>query len=491
MGGNAEMTEKNGRNSLTIELLRDRGFNLGALIFMLILAITETIMAYSQDPVIMTSGNQPGIWIDVCVTWGCLVLFFICMMNLKTATPPMLVFAELTWISSFSAMVDGMSYIVDCVPGLEVINFIYSSLSFLTGPTLAYVFLHFVVNEKSNVTRRMINIVRISTVAFVIDIVFVILGCIFGWMFTIEPGNVYTEYNNALFVVYPLAQLLVCLLIILISRDFKAGDKLLMSIFAVAPIVTTLISNSTEIYFNIHHMVLIMIMMLMYGMLYTKRNEEMLRKDISEVRRQELERQKNMDIIEALSEDFDYVSMVTIGETVEKDVVTECRIDTRLEEIIPNWKEETRFGERLKILRDRVVHKDDREHFGQMAKRNVVLDKLKTYGSHFINFRAILNGRELYYQLKFMPIYNDEGEIEGFVAGVHNVDAETRQEMESREQIERIVKIQTDELKEKNSSLNKMNEGIVELLGNITEGRDDESGVHVQSVKKYTYLLAR
>lgn len=491
MNENNISMEKTNSNKWISNLLRNPKFNLGALVFLLALTINETIMVFSQNQDNLRIENLPGIWADLCATWICLLLYFICMLNLKSATNSMLVFAELVWISSFSAMVDGMSYIVDLQPGLHIANYLYTMFAFMTGPTLAYVFLHFVACEKKTCTRKLVNLIKICTVLFAVNIVFVIYCSFSGLLFSIEPGNEYVENYVFLCYFYPIIQLLICLVIIFASKDFKPGDKVVMGLFAVIPIFDTLLSVEETFYYSVHHSLLVLIMILMYGMLYTKRNEEMLINSIYEERKQEQERQKNMDIIEALSGDFDYVSMITLGEDIAGDTVTEFRSTGIIEKHLPTWKEQELFGEKLKLFRDKVIHKDDRDHFTKLARREAILENLRARGVHFVNFRAILNDKELYYQMKFMPFLDDNGEIEGCVVGLHNVDVETRREMETREQIERIVKVQTDELKDKNSSLNKMNEGIVELLGSITEGRDSESGAHVQNIKKYTYILAR
>lgn len=66
-------------------------------------------------------------------------------------------------------------------------------------------------------------------------------------------------------------------------------------------------------------------------------------------------------------------------------------------------------------------------------------------------------------------------------------EKETRQ----RENLEKLIKSNTQELYEKNLSLQKTNEEIVELLGNVVEMRDADSGQHIKRVKTFSYILAQ
>ena len=54
-----------------------------------------------------------------------------------------------------------------------------------------------------------------------------------------------------------------------------------------------------------------------------------------------------------------------------------------------------------------------------------------------------------------------------------------------------LIKKQSEELLAKNLELTRVNDDMVELLGNVVELRDRESGEHVIRVKTYTNILAR
>lgn len=61
---------------------------------------------------------------------------------------------------------------------------------------------------------------------------------------------------------------------------------------------------------------------------------------------------------------------------------------------------------------------------------------------------------------------------------------------ELKNNLQKTVDSQTEELVEKNKRLHRINTDIIELLGNIVEARNQESGEHVIRVKGYTRILA-
>ena len=58
-------------------------------------------------------------------------------------------------------------------------------------------------------------------------------------------------------------------------------------------------------------------------------------------------------------------------------------------------------------------------------------------------------------------------------------------------QLELMIVERTSEIQAKNKTLNRINEDIIEMLGDITEARDIESGEHIRRVKGFTHILAR
>jgi len=63
--------------------------------------------------------------------------------------------------------------------------------------------------------------------------------------------------------------------------------------------------------------------------------------------------------------------------------------------------------------------------------------------------------------------------------------------IEKGEMTERALVRRTSELRERNRELQQTNDEIIEMLGNVVEMRNQESGQHIQRVKAFTRVLAR
>ncbi len=69
---------------------------------------------------------------------------------------------------------------------------------------------------------------------------------------------------------------------------------------------------------------------------------------------------------------------------------------------------------------------------------------------------------------------------------------ESRDELEAaREEANTVLEVRTSELRERNEALRKLSNDVIDLLGEVVEGRDGESGTHIQRVKAFTSILAK
>ncbi|HJJ27932.1 MAG TPA: HD domain-containing protein [Methanocorpusculum sp.] len=68
--------------------------------------------------------------------------------------------------------------------------------------------------------------------------------------------------------------------------------------------------------------------------------------------------------------------------------------------------------------------------------------------------------------------------------------AEAKATRDENEKLEALVCERTADLKEKNLALVRMSEDVVELLGDVVESRDVESGAHIKRVKGFARILA-
>lgn len=200
--------------------------------------------------------------------------------------------------------------------------------------------------------------------------------------------------------------------------------------------------------------------------------------------------QKEEAVISALSGDFECVNYIILRENSDNDQLIPFRTSEKLKSIIPGWEDERSFHNRLELLIHYVGLPEDVKNFRQQTRRHVILEHLKHEPAYYVNARASVLGNVQYFQLKFLADRDSDGKLIGLVVGIHSIDDEMRQEMATRERIQKRVDEKTLELQQKNEELAKVNSRIIEMVGNIVESRDEESGNHINRVKYYTRCLA-
>lgn len=203
------------------------------------------------------------------------------------------------------------------------------------------------------------------------------------------------------------------------------------------------------------------------------------------------ESKKEMAVINELTRDFEYVDYVELGDSMDSDITTHYRESKAMLRNIPEWKATNTFHDRLVALADNFIVKQEREFFLERTRRDVILSHLERTPAYFVDFRGKLDGFEKFYQIKFTIDKDEDGVFRGIVVGLHCVDDQMSRELEVRREIEKIIRIQTEKLREKNLALTQMTEDMVDFLGVVTESRDISSGQHVKRVKRFSSILAQ
>lgn len=213
--------------------------------------------------------------------------------------------------------------------------------------------------------------------------------------------------------------------------------------------------------------------------------------EIDEEYREQLRRQA---ILTGLTNDFDCVSYIDLDDDC---AVKSYRVTPFFLQRIPDWLEIRDFDALRRVYCERVVVPEDRERFLQETEREFVVDHLHRESAHFSTFRIRDSEGERYYQIKFTGSYADNV-LHGIAVGCRNADEQTRAEIQLRErlyqaneQAEKTIMRRTAELRDRNRELSRTNEEIIELLGDVVEMRDRDSGEHIFRVKIFTRALTQ
>lgn len=370
--------------------------------------------------------------------------------------------------------------------------FVSSTVFFVGAALTGYIWMNYVLTFLGGQIKRPIvfRIITLAIVAFQLVLLEVNIqtGCIFkvGMDGAYVPG----PYRRFLFV----AQFAVYVIIAVISAIYffnSTGAKkkrfLAVFVFEFAPIITGILQRiyPDAPFYSIGYALACLVIFIF---IVTVMNEER----VNAIAHAEIEEEskRNLAVIADLSGDFIYVSYVELTANRMGDITLMYRESDYLADRIRGWKETKTFHDILELLTDYFVYLPDKERFHEATRRRVIIENLLDEDTYYVVFRTKIDGDVEHYQLKFTANRNGD-EIEGFVVGLHNISNQISGELKEQEKLEHMVQVRTVELQDKNNELSKMNEEIIELLGNVTEARDAESGEHIRRVKGFTNIMAR
>ncbi|MCQ2409536.1 MAG: ATP-binding protein [Clostridia bacterium] len=157
----------------------------------------------------------------------------------------------------------------------------------------------------------------------------------------------------------------------------------------------------------------------------------------SEIKRKE-SAERDAAVIQGLADDFGCIIYASYEDFEE----VQYRIDPLFEKNIPGWTKINKFDERLDKLIGTIMHPDDREVFRAATRSDVVRKAVERDNVYFVNFRTLINGEITYYQCKFAK--DEQHKDTHVIAGFHNVDAETKREMDALDRANSASKAKTD-----------------------------------------------
>ncbi len=193
-------------------------------------------------------------------------------------------------------------------------------------------------------------------------------------------------------------------------------------------------------------------------------------------------------IISTPTKDLACMDYVHLNTNKEIDLVELFKANEELKRNIPEWEAERNFCKRLALLCGKVVP-EEREAFRKKTRYDVVIEQLNNMPAYRVEAKVISDEEIKYIQIEFSGDRDDDGKLRGCIASISKLNESRIKEMKYNEVVNKIINIQEDELRQKNLQLDKTNEQIVSLLGNIVERRDETSGQHINRVKRYTYVL--
>lgn len=198
-------------------------------------------------------------------------------------------------------------------------------------------------------------------------------------------------------------------------------------------------------------------------------------------------------VISSLAIEYDYVACVNM----KKHDVILYRVSKLFETLYDEIDKNLTEDERIRLFFKQVVYEDDWPGFQRSVEDEKIKNELSVCPSYEVFFRIKISGELYYYKLRFTASGSDPDSI---IVGLISFDEQARAQIRHKEdadarviiekQFEVLITERTSEIQAKNKALNRINEEIIELLGDVTEARDSESGQHIRRVKGFTHILA-
>ena len=153
---------------------------------------------------------------------------------------------------------------------------------------------------------------------------------------------------------------------------------------------------------------------------------------LQEKRRQEEAEKRQMELIHALSIDFNLVYFFDL----DSGMGMPLRIN---EDDIPTFEfshsRKVSMRQSLDRYIEEFVYEEDREMMREASSQEMLKKELEKKDLYYVNYRVADEGRMKYYQMKVVRTGADDGN-RGIVIGFRSVDAETREEMKKKSLLE-------------------------------------------------------
>lgn len=148
-------------------------------------------------------------------------------------------------------------------------------------------------------------------------------------------------------------------------------------------------------------------------------------------------------VVANLLGNYDEIVYVSVHKNVFSDTVDVYRESEDFSKYIPGWHENKNVFDRINLLKEWIVPKEDAEKFDEEVRRDVVLKALRESSAYICNFRGEINGEIRNYQLRFRAAEMDGNIVKSYVCGINNTDRELDAEKEAeleRRQTEAVIR---------------------------------------------------
>ncbi len=159
---------------------------------------------------------------------------------------------------------------------------------------------------------------------------------------------------------------------------------------------------------------------------------------VKDVSAEIMQSKREEEIVRALSNEYESIAVVHFDKNKKNDkVVVHSRVSEDVAALVDSdTLVEENFSTKLDFLMQ-YIHPDDKERFYAETRREAMFASFAENITHVIDFRMMKpEGDYAFYQMRFVPIRDDENRIYGMIACVRSTDSEIRKEVGARQELE-------------------------------------------------------
>ena len=142
-------------------------------------------------------------------------------------------------------------------------------------------------------------------------------------------------------------------------------------------------------------------------------------------------------VFKTLTDEYEMIDYISIGENKLEDSITNYW-RSAYTPLDGKWTKCRTIHDMLEGFREGVVWPLDRDRFYRETRRETVLASFAKGLPHVVNFQAVVNGKPLHYQLRFVQVPTRSSRLE-IVAACRSIEAEVRKELHHEALIKALI----------------------------------------------------
>ncbi|MCQ2501682.1 MAG: serine/threonine-protein phosphatase [Lachnospiraceae bacterium] len=233
----------------------------------------------------LVSSSVGNCTADVVGMLVLLMLFFSCVKDRNDLSYRTGYFTYLVSINGWALFLDLISWLVDGIPSLRLVNLIGNEIYYILGLMVIMIFWHYLVEVSELEDPRLTHLTKVLNIGAFITLLAIVGNLAGRYYFDVNAEGVYSRQRF-----YPSSQLysllmLICVLFLILKMDLSKKKRRALLTFIVAPFATIVIQM---LFYGISvtYIGLLISLIAIYGNVFTEQNRELIEKRVENLQKE-------------------------------------------------------------------------------------------------------------------------------------------------------------------------------------------------------------